>query len=121
MPIKSFRDLQVYQESLQLAKEINQLVKQFPKDEKYLIVDQMKRASRGIPSLIAEGWVKRKLIKVFHKYIRDAVGEGNEMINHLEQAYLFGYLTEQKSGDLIERYEKLCRKLVSLKDKWHNY
>ena len=93
MPIQSFRDLHVYQESLQLAKDVNELVKTFPKDEKFLLVDQMKRASRGIPSLIAETWVKRRMLKVLHKYLRDAVGEANEMVNHLEQAFLFGYLT----------------------------
>ena len=67
MTIRSFRDLEVYQESLKLAKEIHFLVKDFPKSEKFLLVDQMKRASRGIPSLIAEGWAKRRQTKGFKK------------------------------------------------------
>lgn len=116
--IKSFRDLEVYQESLQLAKEVNEIVKDFPPSEKFLSVDQMKRASRGIPSLIAEGWVKRNLIKEFRKYLRDAIGEANEMMSHLEQTQLFRYLNEKKATELIERYDKLAAKLSKLKDNW---
>ncbi|MFC1727798.1 four helix bundle protein [Patescibacteria group bacterium] len=121
MPIKSFRDLDVYKESLQLSRIINDLTKTFPKNEKFLLADQMKRASRSIPSLIAESWVKRKFIKVFRKYMRDSIGEANEMMNHLEQACLFGYISEKKSSKLIERYDNLAGKLFNLKDNWQNY
>lgn len=118
MAIKSFRDLQVYQESLKLAKEVNDLLKNFPDKEKYLLVDQMKRASRGIPSLIAEGWAKRRQLKEFKKYLRDAIGEANEMMNHLEQTRLFGYSKDKKVKHLIEDYDKLAAKLSTLKDNW---
>ena len=121
MAIKSFRDLEVYQESLQLTKEINDLLKNFPDKEKYLLVDQMKRASRGIPSLIAESWAKRKQPKEFRKYLRDAIGEANEMMNHLEQSRLFDYIKNGKAKDLIEHYDKLAAKLFNLKDNWQNF
>lgn len=118
MAIKSFLDLEVYQESLQLAKETNKLLKGFPNDEKYLLVDQMKRASRAIPSLIAESWAKRRLVKEFKKYLRDAIGEANEMMNHLEQSRLFGYVKNDQAKHLIERYDKVAAKLSKLKDGW---
>ena len=121
MAIKSFLDLEVYQESLQLSKEIRLLTKSFPADEKYLLVDQMNRASRAVPSLIAEGWAKRKLLREFHKYLRDAVAEANEMMNHLEQSRLFGYTRDDKAKDLIEDYDKLAAKIFRLKDNWQNY
>jgi four helix bundle protein len=121
MAIKSFRDLEVYQEALRLAKEINDLVKKFPIHEKYLLVDQMRRASRSVPSQVAEGWVKRKKTKEFKKYLRDAIGEANEMMNHLEQARLFGYISDKKAKELIERYDKLSGKLSRLKDTWKVY
>ena len=121
MAIKSFRDLEVYQESLQLAKEVNDLVKSFPASEKYLLTDQMKRASRGIPSLIAEGWAKRRLIKEFRKYIRSANGEANEMMSHIEQASLFGLIKKEKARELIERYDHVGGKLTNLKNNWKNF
>jgi len=37
--IKSFQDLEVYKEALNLATEINELIKKYPNDEKYLLVD----------------------------------------------------------------------------------
>src|SRR4030043_1543535 len=107
MGIKSFFDLEIYQESLQLSSETRVLAKSFPADEKYLLVDQMNRASRAIPSLIAEGWAKRKLLREFQKYLRDAVAEANEMMNHVEQARLFGYVSNEKAKELIEDKDKL--------------
>lgn len=121
MAIRSFRDLEVYEESLKLTKEVNDLVKKFPNREKFLLVDQMQRASRAIPSLIAESWAKRRLLKEFRKYLRDAIGEANEMMNHLEQSRLFGYIKNEKVKQLIERYDKLAAKLSTLKDNWQNF
>lgn len=119
--IQSFLDLEIYQESLQLAKEINFLVRKFPKEELFLLVDQMKRASRAVPSLIAEGWQKRKMIKEFKKYLRDASGECNEMMNHLKQAEAFEYLNESKTKELIQRYDILSAKIYKLNQNWQNF
>ena len=113
--IKSFRDLEVYQESFQLQLEIDEEIKKFPQNERYLLFDQMRRASRGIPSLIAEGWSKRESIKEFQKFLRDATAEANEMINHLLLATHKGYLKHQ---GFIDRYERLGGKLTNLKNNW---
>jgi four helix bundle protein len=121
MPIKSFLDLEIYQESLQLAGEVNQEVKNFPADEKFLLVDQSRRSSRAIPSLIAEAWAKRKTIKEFRRKLREAMGEANETMNHLAQAKLFGYLRPEKAKELINRYDNLTGKISNLKDNWKNY
>ncbi len=52
--IKSFRDLEVYQESYDLMIEIHELVKKFPVFERNDIVSQMRRASKSCPANIAE-------------------------------------------------------------------
>ena len=119
--IGSFLDLEIYTSSLEVAKDIHYLLKTFPKDEKFLLVDQMNRASRGIPSLIAEGWAKRRQVKEFQKYLRDAVGECNEMMNHIQQAALFRYIPEVKSKDLVKRYDVLASKVYTLKNNWKNF
>lgn len=120
MAIRNFLDLEVYNEALQLAKEIHNLLKIFPKNEQFLLVDQMNRASRAIPSLIAEGWSKRSMLKEFKKYLRDARGESNEMINHLMQAEAFGYVEKEKAEGFIKRYDNLAGKLAVLGERWHN-
>ena len=90
--ITSFLDLDVYKESFQLSLEIEDLVKKYPKSEQFLLTDQSKRASRAIPALIAEGYAKRETLQVFRKMLRDAIGEANEMINHLAFAKANGYI-----------------------------
>ena len=56
----SFRDLIVYQKSRKLAKEIFELTKSFPRDEKFSLTDQIRRSSRSIGANIAEAWAKRR-------------------------------------------------------------
>lgn len=120
--IKSFRDLEVYIEAMALSIEINRLIQSFPSSEKFLLVDQMKRASRAICPIIAEGYAKRQSIKTFKKYLKDAVGESNEMMAHLEMAENMGLI--KKSGyskELIEKYDRLGKKLHNLLENWKNY
>ena len=119
--IKSFLDLDVYKESFQLNIEVEDLLKTYPKNEEYLLVDQSKRASRGIPALIAEGYAKRETLPVFKKLLRDAIGEANEMINHIALAKVKKYVKPEKADELIERYHILGKKLTRLKEKWNNY
>lgn len=116
--IKSFRDLEVYQEGFDLQIEVEELLKNYPKDETYLLIDQTKRSGRAIPALIAEGWAKRESLKEFQKFLRDSIGEANEMVNHLMLAGRKNYTNQNKLNDLINRYEKLGGKLTNLKNNW---
>ena len=119
--IKSFLDLDVYKESFQLALEIEQIIKAFPKSEQFLLSDQMKRASRAIPALIAEGYAKRETPAVFKKFLIDAVGEANEMINHLAYSKALKYLPDEKADNLIERYHVVGKKLTRLNQNWRKF
>jgi four helix bundle protein len=62
--IKSYRDLKVWQKSLQLCLSIYRTAKRFPPYERYGLSSQMKRASLSVPSNIAEG-VGRKSRKEY--------------------------------------------------------
>jgi len=120
--ITSFLDLEVYQKSLQLSYDIEELIRKFPKQEQFLLVDQMRRASRSIPALIAEGYAKKDSLKTFQKYLRDAVGETNGMIAHLQQSTQFGHIKPESQGvELIHQYDQLGKKLTNLKDNWQNF
>lgn len=120
--ITSFLDLEVYQESFQLSIEIEELLKTYPGSEKYLLSDQMRRAARSIPAQIAEGYARRESIKDFQRYLRDCIGEGNEMINHLLLSKHKDYIKKPGYVDLlIERYNKVNKKLINLKNNWQNF
>lgn len=120
--IKSFRDLEVYKEAIQLAIEIEILIRSFPRSEQFLLVDQARRASRAIAPIIAEGYAKRGSLKTFQKYLNDALGEANEMMSHLEIADRLGYIKKKDYGkNLIERYDILGKKISNLKNNWQNF
>ena len=120
--IKSFLDLEVYKEAFQLSLEVEELVKSFPSDERFLLTDQSKRACRGIPALIAEGYARREALKDFQKYLRECVGECNEMMNHILLAKYKNYIKKDGYADeLIERYDKLGKRIYNLKNNWQNF
>lgn len=120
--IKSFLDLEVYKEAFQLSLEIEELLKSYPQSERFLLVDQMRRASRSISAQIAEGYARRESLKDFQRYLRDCVGEANEMLNHLLLSKHKGYIKRAGYADeLIERYTLLGKKLTNLKNNWQNF
>lgn len=120
--IKSFLDLEVYQEAFELSLEIEQLLKNYPASEKFLLIDQITRCSRSIPARIAEGYARRESIKDFQKYLRECMGEANEMINHLVLSKHKNYIKKPGYVDeLIERYIILGKKLNNLKNNWQNF
>lgn len=119
--IKSFLDLEVYKESFQLSLEIEKAIKLFPSDEKFLLSDQMRRASRAIPALIAEGYAKRESTKEFKKFLKDAIGEANEMINHLSFAKARNYIQLTYVDDLINKYHIVGKKLTKLRVNWQKF
>jgi four helix bundle protein len=63
--INSFKDLIVNQKAYKLAMEIFEISKDFPKEEKFSLTDQIRRSSRSVTSCIAESWAKRKYVKFF--------------------------------------------------------
>jgi four helix bundle protein len=83
--IKSFKDLEVYQNTYKAAIVIaTQILPKLPEGEKYDLRDQLSRSSKAIPRLIAEGFAKKHQKQGFQKYIDDAMAECNETIVSLE-------------------------------------
>ena len=56
--IENFKDLRIWQESIELVEEIYRITKKFPKEELYGIVNQIRRSAVSLPSNIAEGFVR---------------------------------------------------------------
>ena len=55
--VKSFRELEVYKLAREISKDIFILSKEFPKEERYSLTDQIRRSSRSVGAQIAEAWV----------------------------------------------------------------
>ena len=105
--IRSFRDLDVYQNASKACIVVfKEILPKLPKEEKYDLKDQLARSSKAIPRLIAEGYAKKHQVKGFQKYLDDAHAEANETIVGLEQCI-----------DLYDIESKICRELIDLYDK----
>ena len=86
-PIKTFRDLEVYELSRKLALKIFILSKKFPPEEKYSLTDQVRRSSRSIAANIAEAWGKRIYEDGFKRHLIDALGSLEETKSWLLSGY----------------------------------
>jgi len=99
----NFKDLKVYKLAFQLAIEIFAISKKFPKEERYSLIDQIKRSSRSVCVNIGEGYRKRKYPKHFVSKITDADMEYAESQIWLDFAYACKYITEIELNGLINK------------------
>ena len=97
--IESFEDLEVWRLAVDLAAKIYQITLHFPKDEKYGIIDQLKRAVTSIAANIAEGF-GRYHYKDSVKFLYNARGSLFEVRSHLLVAQKLGQIPKNKEEDL---------------------
>jgi four helix bundle protein len=109
-----FRDLIVYQKSYKLAMEIFEITKFFPKEEKYSLVDQVRRSSRSVPANISEAWVKRKYPKSFVSKLLDSLAEEGETEVWIDMSKDCKYIDDQLHISLLERYQEVAKMLNSM-------
>lgn len=114
---ESFRDLIVYQKSRMLAKEIKEIAQSFPKDEKFSLIDQVRRSSRSIGANIAESWAKRRYEKHFISKLTDSDGEQMETQHWIGIALDCDYIDEKTHNQLIAKCLEIGRMLNGMMDK----
>lgn len=123
-PIRSFRDLEVYQRSYKaMLIVMKEIVPKLPDSEKYDLKDQLSRSCKAIPRLIAEGYAKRHQKAGFQKYLDDAMGECNETIVSLEQCRDIypKYVDVNLCDELVKTYDITGRQLYKLSMSWTNF
>ena len=123
-PIRSFQDLEVYQTAYQAMLEVfKNVLPKLPAEEKYDLVDQLRRSVKAVPRLIAEGHSKRHQKKGFQKYLDDAMAESNETIVSLTQAK--DLYSPPVSVEICERltdiYDKISRQCYNLAIAWDKF
>ena len=109
----SFRDLEVWQESMILVEDLYNLSKQFPTEERFGLTSQIRRASVSIPSNIGEG-ARRKRRKAFLNHLDIALGSQGEVDVQLELAVRLGYCTKEAHRRIAERVDRIGRMLNGL-------
>ena len=111
---KPHRKLDVWQMAMDLVTHIYRATESFPREEKYSLTDQMRRAAVSIPSNIAEG-AARQTKKEFVNYLHMAQGSLSELDTQLEVARRLQFLGENDWGRLdtvIQRIDKMLTGLI---------
>lgn len=97
--MKTFEELHCYQKAVEIRKKVSMMVKTFPSDERYRLVDQMVRAARSAPSQIAEGY-GRYHYQENTQYCRQGRGSLYELIDHLTIARDENYIKDETLNNL---------------------
>lgn len=121
MIVKRFEELEVYQQALEIQRVIFQLTKDFPREERYSLTDQIRRSSRSVGANIAEAWHKRCYPAHFASKLTDADAENAETRHWLQTSLDSGYLTEEQflknTEDCLSVGSKLGH-MIRNADKW---
>ena len=112
--LNSYKELKVWQRSIDLVTAVYKLTDTFPKSEVYGLTSQMRRAAVSIPSNIAEGYSRRHR-QEYIQFIKIAFGSGAELETQFVIAKQLGYANPEqlkKAEDLLEEAMKMLNKLV---------
>ena len=102
-----YRELLVYRKSFELAMDIFQLSKGFPKDERFSLTDQIRRSSRSTVANIAEAYRKRRYQKHFISKLSDCDAENAETQTWLLFAFSCSYIKEEHYHLLLRKSEEI--------------
>jgi four helix bundle protein len=109
--VQSFRDLQVWQRSIQLSVSIYRLTKGFPHEEIYGMTSQMRRSAVSVASNMAEG-SGRMTTGEYRQFLGIARGSNFELQTQLEIARALGF-SDSKSLDEAEELSFEVGKMIS--------
>jgi len=119
--IRSHKELNVWRNAMDAAMRIFEMTKDFPADEKFSLVDQIRRASRSVAANLAEAWRKRRYQAAFLAKLNDAESEATETQTWVEFASRCGYISGDTVKELDELYEQIIGQVVLMinqPEKW---
>ena len=112
--MSGYKQLQVYQRGYAAAKSVYRMTERYPKEERYGITDQMRRASVSIALNIAEGYAKKESQQEFKRFLMMAIGSSNEMSVLLDFSRDLGYIDEQTYQKASKEYDEISRMLNAM-------
>jgi four helix bundle protein len=110
---KSYRDLDVWMLSMDLAEKLYRATSGFPASELYGMTTQIRRASVSIPANIAEGY-GRETTAYFIQFLRISQGSVKELETHLLLAERVALLSNEDAKALLADIERIARMLRNL-------
>jgi four helix bundle protein len=118
MPVaKSFRDLNVWLLAREAGAAVFEITKRFPREERYSLVDQIRRISGAVMAMIAESWARRRYKAAFISKLDEALGEAYETQSWLTCALDSAYIGGAEFSDLDARFSKIGGMLSRMIDR----
>ena len=113
MKTSDFKDLKVWQKSMEAAVCVYKIIKMLPNKEKYGLSDQIRRCAISIPSNIAEGQA-RHTAKDFNHFLSISRGSTAEIQTQLLLCAYIGYILPEYIQPLIDKYTEIDKMLAGL-------
>jgi four helix bundle protein len=111
--VQNFKDLRIWQLGMDIAKNVYLLTKDFPKEELFVMMSQMRRSAISLPCNIAEGF-KRLHHKEFRQFLHIALGSAAELETQVLLAKEFGYLSDLELEPILEKITSLSKMINTL-------
>ena len=112
--MRTYKELDVYKRSYTLAVRIHRLSLKLPREYKFELADQIRRASRSIPSNIAEGFGRGKSKKDTISHLRDSLGSNDEMPFNIEFMKDVNLIANETFHELFDEYTITGKQLTGL-------
>lgn len=124
--MKSYRELDIYNDSKKLAIEVHRLTLILSKFELYEEGSQIRRSSKSVTAMIVEGYGRKRYKADFIKYLIYAQAECDETIVHLDFLFETESLRDKnKYDDLRGRYDLLSKRINKftqwVEDNWNEF
>ena len=111
----NYRELKIWQKSIDLSEDIYQLVKGFPDDEKFGLTSQLKRASVSVASNIAEGTSRRTTVD-FSRFLSMSLGSLFEIETQLIIAERIKIISEETCIEYKHKITELIKMIMAFKN-----
>ena len=111
---KTVEELQVYQRSFEFQQAIFVTSRLWPIEERFALIDQVRRSSRSIGANMSEAWAKRRYPAHFLSKLTDADGELQETKHWIRTARACGYVSEKENDEWISDARQIGAMLGSM-------
>jgi four helix bundle protein len=112
--VRKHTDWEVYRRAFAAAMQVFEITREFPKEERYSLVDQIRRSSRSVCANLAEAWRKRRYRAAFLCKLNECEAEAAETQAWIQFAVECKYVSRDLAAPLYSEYDAVLGMLVSI-------
>lgn len=113
MKTSNYKELVIWQKSMDLVVKVYDLIGSFPEDERFSLISQIKRSATSIPSNIAEGHARNSKKEFIH-FLKISLGSNAELETQIILGHRLNFLNEECQNIILSKTKELSKMIVSL-------